>query len=215
MSRAAVQQYEMFGLFPIGDTPRFAAWWQNIDLKAKQKWFCGELGGFDSEAGWNAYLAALGENMKKMYAVADDDKQKATEMFAPAQSDEQIVPIINALVHDVPGVYQVNIPNRGHVIKGFPEDLVIECRGLVDGGGVRGIDEPGLPERLMCGMMYPRHAKAEALIYAVKSGEYDALFSLLMLSERTKSEEQARSFIDEWLNDKRNTYARRRFGIDK
>ena len=52
---------------------------------------------------------------------------------------EQIVPIINALVNDVPGIYQVNIPNRGPLIQGFPEDLVVECQAVVSSAGIRGI----------------------------------------------------------------------------
>jgi len=108
----------------------------------------------------------------------------------------------------------VNIPNRGHIIKGFPEDLVVECRGIIDGGGVRGIDEPPLPEKLMCGVMYPRHARAESIIYAAKSGEYNAILSMLLQEWRTQSEEQARAFLDEWIGDKRNVYVRKKLGLD-
>ncbi len=70
-----------------------------------------------------------------------------SQTFKPVQSDEQIVPIINALVNDVEGLYQVNIPNHGQIIKGFPEDLVIECQGVVNGSGVHGVSAPALPAK--------------------------------------------------------------------
>ena len=214
MSPAAIQQYQLYGLMPIGDTPRFAAWWQNTDLDTKKRWFCGGPGGFDSPEGWAAYVAEITENLNKMQAVVADDALKASDVFPPKQSGEQIVPIINSLVNDVAGTYQVNIPNRGHVIKGFPEDLVIECRALINSGGVYGIDEPRLPQRLMAGAMYPRHARAEAILQAAIGGRAEDILSLLLLDWRTKNEAQAQGFLDEWLGDKRNVYVRRQLGMD-
>ena len=57
MRRAAIHQYQLFGLMPIGDTPRMVGWWYHINLATKRRWF-GPLGGFDSEIGWAKYLEA-------------------------------------------------------------------------------------------------------------------------------------------------------------
>ena len=148
MSRAAIHQYRIFGLMPIGDTPRMVGWWYHTDLATKKRWY-GELGGFDSEIGWGQYLDAMAANVRKVEAAAMDDARPVTETFKPVQSGEQVVPIINALVNDVEGTYQVNIPNGGHldgrqdgratIIAGFPADLVIECQGVVSAAGIRGV----------------------------------------------------------------------------
>jgi alpha-galactosidase len=210
MSRGAVEQYKLYGLFPIGDTPRFGAWWQNDSLQSKKRAFGERLGGFDSEIGWQLYLDKMEENVQLIKDTVTNEAGKVTDVFKPIQSDEQIVPIINALVNDVPGIYQVNIPNRGHIIAGFPEDLVIECRGVVDGKGICGIMEPALPEMIQAGVMIPRWAEAESRILAIKTGKYDAFKSMLLQDRRTKAPAQAEALLHEWLSDPRNEYVRKR-----
>ena len=207
MSWGAVQQYRMYGLFPIGDTPRFAAWWQNNSLELKKNYF-GHLGGFDSEIGWKQYLDQMSSQVEQIEQAVVDPKVKASDIFKPVQSDEQIVPIIDSIINDKPGVFQVNIPNSGGIIHGFPEDLVIECRGVVDGNGVCGIHEPPLPERIVSGVMIPKWAEAESEIYAAKSGTYEGYLSYLLQDRRTKSYEQATAFLDEWLAAPQNEYLR-------
>ena len=59
MSRAAIHQYKLFGVMPIGDTPRMVGWWYHTDLETKKRWY-GALGGFDSEIGWGQYLERQG-----------------------------------------------------------------------------------------------------------------------------------------------------------
>ena len=208
MSRAAVEQYRLYGLFPIGDTPRFGAWWQNDSLKSKKKYF-GHLGGFDSEIGWKQYLDIMADNVVQIEKTVDTPIIKATDIFKPVQSGEQIVPIINSMLNDKSGVYQVNIPNKGGIIHGFPEDLVIECRGVVTGGGIAGIIEPPLPEKIMSGVMYPRYAEAESLIYAAKHCNYDGFLTFILQDRRTRSIEQAELFLKEWLADPRNVYVKK------
>jgi alpha-galactosidase len=208
MSRGAVEQYRIYGLFPIGDTPRFAAWWQNDSLESKKKYF-GHFGGFDSEIGWKQYLDVMADHVKEIERTVDSPSTKATDIFKPEQSDEQIVPIINSMLNDKSAVYQVNIPNRGSIIKGFPEDLVIECRGVVNGGGVCGIIEPALPERIISGVMIPRWAEAESVIYAAKHCTYEGFLAYVMQDRRTRSREQTEKFLEEWLADPRNEYVRK------
>ena len=208
MSRAAVEQYQLYGLFPIGDTPRFGAWWQNDSLKSKKKYF-GHLGGFDSEIGWKQYLDIMASNVVEIEKTVDNPKIKATDIFKPVQSGEQIIPIINSMLNDKSGIYQVNIPNKGGIIHGFPEDLVIECRGVVTGGGIEGIMEPRLPEKIISGVMNPRWAEAESLIYAAKHCCYNGFLAYVLQDRRTRSLEQAELFLKEWLADPRNIYVKK------
>ncbi len=203
MSRAAIHQYRLFGLMPIGDTPRMVGWWYHSDLETKKRWY-GYLGGFDSEIGWQQYLDRMNENVQKVEQAALDASKPITETFSPVQSDEQIVPIMNCLVHDREGLFQVNIPNRGPIIPGFPEDLVIECQGVVSGAGIRGISVAPLPAKLVAGAMTPRWHRAELEVNALRTGDRDLLLLYLLENQQSRSLEQAEGLMTEWLADPRN-----------
>ncbi len=211
MSRAAIHQYRMYGLMPIGDTPRMVGWWYHTDLDTKKKWY-GHLGGFDSEIGWGQYLQSIDHKVAAVEEAALDRTQRISDHFPPKRTDEQIVPIINSVVYDQPAVYQVNIPNRGQVLPGFPEDLVIECRGLVSAAGIRGIAVPPMPPRLFTGAMIPRWQRAELVVESFRQGDPQLLLAYLLYDQRTKSLEQAKGLIDEWLADPRNERVARQFG---
>lgn len=203
MSRAAIDQYRLYGLMPIGDTPRFVGWWYHGDLVAKQRWY-GKLGGFDSEIGWARYLRKMNDNVLKIESAVNDESGRVTDIFQPVQGREQIVPIIHSLVNDSEGIYQVNIPNRGQLVQGFPEDLVIECKGIVGAAGIRGAASLPLPVKINIGEMVPRWRKAECVVEAMRSGDPDYLLQYLLFDQRTRSREQAEALLQEWLNDPRN-----------
>ena len=210
MRRAAIHQYRLFGLMPIGDTPRMVGWWYHTDLQTKQRWY-GPLGGFDSEIGWGQYLKNVAERARIVERSALDENKPITETFKPERSQEQIVPIINALVNDVEGLYQVNIPNAGQIIKGFPENLIIECQGVVSAAGIRGVSVPPFPPRLMAGAMIPRWREAEQMIEALRTGDRNLMLLHLLEDHRTHSLEQAEKLLDEWLADPRNERIARLF----
>ncbi len=211
MSRAAIHQYLLFGLMPIGDTPRFAGWWYQGDITTRKRWY-GVHGGFDSEIGWAQYLANIERRVKAVEKAAGDPAVKVTDLFPPKASDEQIVPIIDSLAHDVQGRYQVNVPNRGPVIQGFPEDLVVECQAVVDRSGIRPVRVPPLPRKLVAAAMIPRWHKAELLVESLRRGDRNLLLNYLLFEPRTGSLEQAEALISEWLADPRNGAVARRFG---
>ncbi len=211
MRPAAIHQYKLFGLMPIGDTPRKGGWWYHCDLATKQRWY-GPLGGFDSEIGWGQYLTHIDRRVADVERVAQDEATPVTETFKPVQSGEQIVPIINSLVNDEEGTYQVNIPNAGPILPGFPEDLVVECEGVVDGSGIRGVPVEPLPRKLMVGAMVPRWHRAELLVEAARTGDRDLLLLHILNDQRSRSLEQAEGFLDAWLADPRNARMRELFG---
>jgi len=209
MSRAAIHQYKLYGLMPIGDTPRLVdtprsiGWWYHTDLETKKYWY-GHLGGFDSEIGWNQYLQDMTANVQRVERAALDEAHPITQTFKPEQSDEQIVPIISSLVNDTQAIYQVNIPNHGPILPGFPEDLVVECQAVVDATGIRGITIPPLPEKLMIGAMIPRWQRAELVVEALRKRDRELLLLNLLNDPRTRSLEQAEGLLKEWLADPRN-----------
>jgi len=211
MSPAAIHQYRLFGLMPIGDTPRMVGWWYHTDLETKRRWY-GSLGGFDSEIGWRQYLDKMGVNVRQVEQAAKDKRKPIRQTFEPVQSDEQIVPIIDSLVNDVERMFQVNVPNRGQIIQGFPEDLVIECQGVVSGAGIRGVAARPFPPKLMAGAMIPRWHEAELMVEALRSGDRNLVLLYLLQDQRTRSLGQAEALLDEWLADPRNERMARLFG---
>lgn len=204
MRRAAIHQYQLFGLMPIGDTPRAGGWWYHTDLATKQRWY-GPDGGFDSEIGWAKYLVRCEQKVRQIEQAALDQSKPITDTFPAKRGGEQIVPIINSLVNNVPGTYQVNIPNKGPLLPGFPENLVVECQATVDGSGMHGNPVPALPRKLMVGAMIPRWQQAELIVEAACSGDPDIALIYLLRDHRTRGLEQAEGLLNEWLAHPRNT----------
>ena len=204
LSRAAVYQYKIFGLMPIGDAVRQVGWWLHKDLQTKQKWF-GKVGGFDSEIGWGQYLDDVALSVERVENAALDANIRATDVFGAEQGGEQIIPIINSLSNDIAGIYQVNIPNRGHLIEGFPENLVVETEALVNGSGVCGIKMPPLPAPVYAGAMIPRWREAEQVVECMRLGCYKLLLQYILGDPRTQSLEQAEGLLVEWLENPYNT----------
>ena len=209
MSRGAIHQYKLFGLMPIGDTPRMVGWWYHTDLDTKKKWF-GSHGGFDSEIGWGRYLEGIANSLKRVEDAATSDG-RATDIFKPVQSGEQIVPIINSLTNDVEGVYQVNIPNKGHLLEYFPENVVVEGPGIVNGAGVFGVKAKPLPVPVVAGAMIPRWREAEQIVECMRQRNLN-LFKILLLGDaRTRSLDQVEGLLDEWISDPHNEKLARYF----
>ena len=110
-------------------------------------------------------LAATGDTPMGCYA--DLARRHAAGDFDPARSRggilelELAVDVIDALVDDRGTIWPVNVPNRGGVMPGFAEDLVVEVTGRVSAAGVEPIAVPALPRRV------------RGLIEAL--GEYQAL----------------------------------------
>jgi len=205
MSRAAIHQYKLYGLMPIGDAPRVLGWWYHNDLATKQRWY-GKLGGFDSEIGWGLYLEDIAKNIERVENAAHTPGVRATDIFKPVQSGEQIILIINSMVNDMEALYQVNIPNRG-LLDGFPDDIVVETQGVVNGDGVHGIKMKPLTRAVTVGAMIPRWRDAELLVECVRQRSKNLLLLYVLHDQRTRTLEQAEKLIAEWLDEKHNTRA--------
>jgi alpha-galactosidase len=195
MSPAAVSLYKMFGLFPIGDTPRFAgAWWHHVDLATKKKWF-NKYGGFDSEIGWQHYLTRLEKRMKIMQQLARSQSSVLTAEFPPEQSGEQHIPIIDALTNDHGGMFQVNVMNNG-ALPGFRNDLVVEVPGFVNGGGVKAIHVQPFPKALIHHIQRTQIIPMELGVEAWITGDRNILVNKILADHRTQNYEQAQNMID-------------------
>ncbi len=56
MSPSAINQYRMYGLMPVGDTPRRGGWWYHTDLETRIRWYGGPIGGGDTPEGRDRVL---------------------------------------------------------------------------------------------------------------------------------------------------------------
>jgi len=196
MSPAAVHMYRLYGLFPIGDTARALwdpMWWYHVDLETKKHWY-GPLGGFDSEIGWSRYLKQLNHRIEQIQRAVNDRSSSLRELFPPEKSGEQIVPIIDALVNDRQGVYQVNVPNNG-AITGIPDDVVVEVPAVVSRSGIQPLHVGSLPQRLMLGVMIPRLLVMERSLAAFTTGDVRYLYDILLSDHRTRTLEQAEEVL--------------------
>ena len=198
MSPAAVHQYKMVGLFPIGDTPRRGGWWYHIDLETKKRWY-GEIGGFDSEIGWEQYLDGLAKRVEHIMKVANDTSISVTEEFPPNRSREQHLGIIEGLTLNKEGKFQVNIPNNG-LIKDIPDDVVVEVPAIVNKMGIRGIQVGKLPKNLLMQVLWPRMLEMEKNIELAMSSDKRLLLGMILNDHRTQSLEQAEAVMEEILS---------------
>jgi alpha-galactosidase len=198
MSRAAIDQYRLLGLMPIGDTVRILGWHYHLDLETKKRWY-GWLGGFDSEIGWARYLGRLADRVDRIFRVAADPSVSVTQEFPPTPTTEQQVPIIDALVNNHPGEYQVNVPNRG-AIAGIADDVVVEVPALISGWGIQPIQVTPLPRRIMLHAILPKILEMERTLEVYQAGDKRTMLSALLWDHRTRSLEQAEGLLEEVLD---------------
>ncbi len=193
MSPAAVDMYRIYGLFPVGDSVRGGTWKYHWNLETKKKWY-GSLAGPDSETGWEVYLNMLQYNFDTI-ASAIKNQAPLTNVLPPQLSRESVVPIIDSLVNDKEGVYQVNVLNEG-AIGSLPDDVAVEIPAKVDGKGVHRMRIEKLPRRIINYVLRPRMMRMEWALEAFLEGGRDTLFEWLIMDPRNKSTDQVNQVID-------------------
>lgn len=192
----AVDLYRRFGVFPIGDTctPGGGAWpwWYHTDPETEKRWK------EDPESWWEVgYFPHLEEEVKQINRVSRDPSVRVTEVFPPHKSGEAIVPLVESIACDIPRVLITNIQNTGDFVPGVPRDFEVEIPTLVSKRGIQGIKTDGLPGPLISYMMRDRVAPVEVELEAYERGNRELLLQLILMDPWTKSEEQARSLLEE------------------
>ncbi|MBW2370381.1 MAG: alpha-glucosidase/alpha-galactosidase [Deltaproteobacteria bacterium] len=203
MSRAAVHQYRMYGLFPIGDTVRRVGagptvgctgyrgdWWFHTDPETKKFWFGEPWGGPDTLEGRRYFEKMLENGMAKIQATANDPKSSIAEAVGEEKSKEAIIPIIDALVNDREGRFQVNVPNQG-ALKGIPDNVVVEVLAVVSKKGIQPLHVSALPPRVMLMCILPHWLDMERNLLAFKTGDQSMLLWNTLDSHQTRSYDQA------------------------
>ena len=204
MSRGTIHQYRLYGLMPIGDTPRTqpttSNWWYHTDLATKKRWFGEPFGGPDTEIARPFYVANLEKKIREMGAAAEDRSVRVTSVFGTERTREQHVGIIDALANNVEGRFQINWPNRG-VIDGLPHDVMAEFHALIDSAGVHPIKPKPLPRKIMLEQILPFWLDMERGLEAYRSGDRSMLLWSILQSHQTRTYEQGVEVLQALLDD--------------
>jgi alpha-galactosidase len=198
MSRGAVHQYRMYGFFPIGDTVRRGGWWYHTDLETKKYWFGEPWGGPDTELARPLFVENLEKRIAEMTRLANDPKASLVEALGDQKTREQQVPIIDALINDNEGQFQVNVPNRG-ALAGVPDNVVVEVPALINKTGIQPLRVGSLPPKIMLEHILPEWLAMERNIEAFKSGDRSMLLWNVLEGHQTRSYDQAVAALEDWL----------------
>ncbi|MFC1716245.1 alpha-glucosidase/alpha-galactosidase [Candidatus Poribacteria bacterium] len=190
MSPSAVQQYKMYGLMPVGDTPRRGGWWYHTDLETRKRWYGGPGGGGDTPEGRQRILEGKEKRYEQMKKAAYDSNTRPIDMFGDRKTSEQHVPIIDGLVNDNEGQFQVNIPNDG-ALPGIPDNVAVEVPAIVNIKGIQPIRVEPLPRKVMLECIYPEWLSMERTLEALKTGDKSILLYGILDSHQTRSYDQA------------------------
>ena len=128
------------------------------------------------------------EQMKK--AAYDADSAARSSLFGSEKTSEQHVPIIDALVNDHEGQFQVNVPNNG-ALHGLPDDVAVEVPAIVNTRASSRICVGALPQKIMLEQIYPDWLDMERTLEALLTGDKTMLLYGILQSHQTRSYEQA------------------------
>lgn len=193
----AVDLYRRYGVFPIGDTctPGGGSWpfWYHTDEETERFW---------KEDPWEwyqGYFRGGREMIETIRKAVQDPSVRVTELFPPKKSGEVMVEMIESLACDIPRVLIGNIPNRGELVPGLPQNVAVEVPCLVSKRGIEGVRTQPLPGPIVTRIFRDRIAPMEAELAAYQQGSRDLLLELVMMDPFTHSLDQARTVLDEIL----------------
>jgi alpha-galactosidase len=199
MSRGAVHQYHMYGLFPIGDTVRRGGWWYHTDIAAKKRWYGEPWGGPDTHLARPYFVSTLEQRIAEMARWAGDPKVDLVNALGTEKTREQIVPIMDGLTNNNEGYFQVNVPNGG-ALQGIPNDVVVELPAIVNQKGIQTVCVGSLPPKIMLEQILPDWLEMERELLAFKTGDCSILLHGILSNHQTKSYDAAVAVLDDLLN---------------
>ncbi len=198
MSRGAVHQYRMYGLFPVGDTVRRGGWWYHTDIKTKKHWFGEPWGGPDTELARPLFVANLEGRIAEMTRLAHNPKASLVEVFGCSKTREQQVPIMDGLVNNREAQFQVNVPNRG-ALEGLPDNVVVEVPAIVNQKGIQPLHVGSLPPKIMLEQILPNWLEMERALLSFQTGDRSMLLWNALERHQTHSYDQAVAVLEDLL----------------
>ncbi|NLS77393.1 MAG: alpha-glucosidase/alpha-galactosidase [Chloroflexi bacterium] len=198
MSRSAVNQYKLYGLFPIGDTVRHTGWWYHTDKEAKMRWFPPPWGGPDTHEARAVTRSTKDTRIAEMMEGAFDAKTSVVAVFGAQKTREQHVPIIDGLVNNHEGQFQVNVRNEG-ALAGVAADVAVEVPAIVNAKGVQPLRVKPLPPKVMVNCILPNVLSMERTLLGLKTGDRAQLLLDVLESHHTRSYDQAVAVLEDVL----------------
>jgi alpha-galactosidase len=192
MGPKVVDIFKRVGMFPIGDTatPGGDSYfrWYHLDRATELKWK-------EDPNTWNeSHIQHINAAVVAFSRLAGDPTARATDLFPPDKTSETNVSIIDSIVNDKPGIFQVNIPNKG-CIPGIADDVVVEVPGMVSGSGIQGLQMVPLPKPVMF-HLYDKINLMERDLEAFLSHDRGLLMEFILANPWTRSIEQAQAVMD-------------------
>jgi alpha-galactosidase len=190
---------------PIGDTVwmKYVGWWYHKDFAAKRYWFGEPWGGQRSHLSWPMYVENQEKKVREIAQLAQDPKASLIAALGQTKTREQQVPIIDGLVNDNEGQFQVNIPNYG-ALPGVPDDVVVEVPAIVNKKGIQPIRVPPLPPKIMLTQILPHVLSMERTLLALKTRDRSLLLWNLLDAKGTRSYAQAEAVLEAILDQPYN-----------
>ena len=137
--------------------------------------------------------------MEQIARLAQDPNASLVENLGKNRTIEQQVPIIDALVNDKEGQFQVNVPNRG-ALPGVPDDIVVEIPAVVNKEGIHRIQVDPLPPKIMLTQILPLVLSLERTLLAIKTGDRALLlWSCLTPTKRAPMRRRKRRWTRSWV----------------
>jgi alpha-galactosidase len=199
ISPASVDMYELYGLYPIGDTARSFTWKYHYNLETSKRWF-GLLGGTDSEIGLQVRLDRFQTNAERLKRLANDPDAKLTSHIAPKKGKDEFSDYIDAATLGEEKRLVLNIPNNSYLPQ-LSNDLSVELPVVVSKDGKLHPEKVDpFPKRLLNFVLTPRIIRANWGLEAFVSGSREMLVEMLIRDIRTQSEKQARDVIEAILS---------------
>jgi alpha-galactosidase len=189
----------MYGLMPIGDTPRRAGWWYHTDKATKMRWFFPPWGGPDTYEARAVTRKSKDDRIAGMAKAAFDGNVSLVEMFGTTKSSEQHVPIIDALVNDKEYHAQVNVRNDG-ALAGVPNDVAVEVPAIVNVNGIQPLRVEPLPRKVLLECILPDWLRMEQNLLAYQTRDRSVLLYEILENHQTRSYDQATAVLDELLS---------------
>jgi 6-phospho-beta-glucosidase len=111
-------------------------------------------------------------------AETDDPQLDPSRSRGGIHELELAIDVMDAIFNDKDEVHPVNVPNRGGVLEGFPEDLVVEVPGRCNAAGIEPLRTAPLPRHLRGLVMMLGEYQALAAEAAWSGSAVDAVRAL-------------------------------------
>ena len=137
------------------------------------------------------YVDNQARKVEQIARLAQDPSASLVESLGKSKTIEQQVPIIDALVNDNEGQFQVNVPNQG-ALPGVPDDIAVEIPAVVNRDGIHRIQVDPLPPKIIL----PLVLSLERTLLAIETGDRSLLLWELLDANDTRSYAQAEETLE-------------------